>query len=235
MRRAHPREERRLTDPADRWREVDRYLVDSLVGTDPGLTLALTDSAAAGLPAINVAPNQGKLLQLWARMIGARSILEVGTLGGYSTIWLARALPAGGRLVTLEADPHHAEVAAANLDRAGVGDVVDIVVGRALDTLPVLAEEGRGPFDLTFIDADKPSNADYFRWAVQLSRPGAVIVVDNVVRQGSVAHDDPADANAQGIRAFAEIVAHDPRLRGTAIQTVGRKGYDGFAVVVVGS
>ena len=228
-----PREERRLTDPGDRWREVDRYVVDSLVETDPGLTLALTDSAAAGLPAINVAPNQGKLLQLWARMVGARSILEVGTLGGYSTIWLARALPAGGRLVTLEADPHHAQLAAANLDRAGVGDVVDIVVGRALDTLPVLAEEGRGPFDLTFIDADKPSNADYFRWAVQLSRPGAVIVVDNVVRGGAVADAASDDPAVVGTRRLFEAVAAEPRVSSTAVQTVGAKGHDGFLLAVV--
>jgi predicted O-methyltransferase YrrM len=228
-----PGEERRPTDPADRWREVDRYLVDSLVVTDPGLTLALTDSAAAGLPAINVAPNQGKLLQLWARMIGARSILEVGTLGGYSTIWLARALPAGGRIVTLEAEPHHAEVAAANLDRAGVGDVVDIVVGRALDTLPVLAEEGRGPFDLTFIDADKQSNADYFRWAVQLSRPGAVIVVDNVVRGGAVADGDSDDPAVVGTRRLFDVVAAEPRVSATAVQTVGAKGHDGFLLAVL--
>jgi predicted O-methyltransferase YrrM len=190
-------------------------------------------STEAGLPAINVAPNQGKLLHLWARMVGARSILEVGTLGGYSTIWLARALPAGGRLVTLEADPHHAEVAAANLDRAGVGDVVDIVVGRALDTLPVLAEEGRGPFDLTFIDADKSSNADYFRWAVQLSRPGAVVMVDNVVRGGAVTDADSDDPSVVGTRRLFEAVAAEPRVSATAVQTVGSKGHDGFLLAVL--
>ena len=228
-----PREERRLTDPADRWREVDRYVVDQLVVTDPGLTLALSDSAAAGLPAINVAPNQGKLLHLWARMVGARSILEVGTLGGYSTIWLARALPAGGRLVTLEAEPRHAEVAAANLDRAGVGDVVDIVVGPALDTLPVLAEEGRGPFDLTFIDADKSGNADYFQWAVRLSRPGSVIVVDNVVRGGAVADAGSDDPAVVGTRRLFEAVASEPRVSATAVQTVGSKGHDGFLLAIV--
>jgi predicted O-methyltransferase YrrM len=197
------------------------------------LTLALSDSAAAGLPPINVAPNQGKLLHLWARMVGARSILEIGTLGGYSTIWLARALPAGGRLVTLEAEPRHAEVAAANLDRAGVGDVVDIVVGPALDTLPVLASEGRGPFDLTFIDADKQHNADYFDWALQLARPGGVIVVDNVVRGGSVVDagsDDPAVA---GTRRLFDLVAAEPRVTATAVQTVGAKGHDGFLLAFV--
>ena len=181
-----------------------------------------------------MAPNQGKLLHLWARMVGARSILEVGTLGGYSTIWLARALPPGGRLVSLEAEPRHAEVAAANLDRAGVADVVEVVVGRALDTLPVLAEEGRGPFDLTFIDADKQSNADYFRWAVRLSRPGAVVVVDNVVRGGSVTDAGSDDPAVVGTRRLFEAVAAEPRVSATAVQTVGSKGHDGFLLAVLG-
>jgi predicted O-methyltransferase YrrM len=203
------------------------------VVTDPALVLALTDSATAGLPAINVAPNQGKLLHLWARMIGARSILEVGTLGGYSTIWLARALPPGGRLVTLEAEPRHAEVAAINLDRAGVADVVEIVLGKALDTLPRLAEEGRGPFDLTFIDADKSSNADYFDWAVRLARPGGVIVVDNVVRGGALLDADSDDPSVTGTRRLFDAVAAEPRVTATAVQTVGSKGHDGFLLAVV--
>jgi predicted O-methyltransferase YrrM len=215
------------------WQAVDGYLVDSLLEADPVLEAALTASADAGLPAINVAPNQGKLLQLWARMVGARSILEVGTLGGYSTIWLARALPPGGRLVTLEADPRHAEVATANLARAGLADVVEVVVGRAIDTLPRLADEGRGPFDLAFIDADKQSNADYFGWAVRLARPGGVIVVDNVVRGGGVADAGSDDPVVVGTRRLFEAVAAEPRFSATAVQTVGVKGHDGFLLAVV--
>jgi predicted O-methyltransferase YrrM len=180
-----------------------------------------------------VAPNQGKLLHLWARMIGARSILEVGTLGGYSTTWLARALPPGGRLVTLEAEPRHAEVAVANLERAGVADRVDVVVGKALDTLPVLADEGRGPFDLTFIDADKQGNADYFQWAVRLARPGGVIVVDNVVRRGQVLDAGSDDPAVVGTRRLFEVVAAEPRVTATAVQTVGSKGHDGFLLALV--
>jgi predicted O-methyltransferase YrrM len=228
-----PGEERRLSDPADRWREVDRYLVDQLLAPDPTLVAALAASADAGLPAINVAPNQGKLLHLLARMSGARTVLEIGTLGGYSTIWLARALPADGRLVTLEAEPRHADLAAANLERAGVADVVDVVIGRALDTLPVLAEEGRGPFDLTFVDADKEHNADYFRWAVQLARPGGVIVVDNVVRQGQVVDAGSDDPAVVGTRRLFNVVAAEPRVTATAVQTVGAKGHDGFLLAVV--
>jgi predicted O-methyltransferase YrrM len=207
--------------------------VDQLLERDPALEAALRTSADAGLPAINVAPNQGKLLHLWARMIDARSILEVGTLGGYSTIWLARALPPGGRLVTLEAEPHHAEVAVANLERAGVADRVEVVVGKALDTLPVLAEERRGPFDLTFIDADKQGNADYFQWAVRLSRPGGVIVVDNVVRRGSVIDAGSDDPAVVGTRRLFEVVAAEPRVTATAVQTVGSKGHDGFLLALV--
>ncbi len=166
-------------------------------------------------------------------MVGARSILEVGTLGGYSTIWLARALPPGGRLVTLEAEPHHAEVAVANLERAGVGDRVDVVVGPALDTLPVLAEEGRGPFDLAFIDADKEHNADYFRWAVRLARPGGVVVVDNVVRRGLVVDPTSDDPAVVGTRRLFDVIAAEPRVSATAVQTVGSKGHDGFVLAVV--
>lgn len=217
----------------EQWSAVDRYLTDLLVPADAALDAALEASAAADLPAINVAPNQGKLLHLLARIQGARTILEIGTLGGYSTIWLARALPPGGRLITLESNPKHAEVARANLHRAGLADVVDVRLGRALETLPALAAEGRGPFDLIFIDADKPSNPDYFVWALKLSRRGSVIVVDNVVRKGAVADPESADPNVQGARRLAELLAVEPRVSATAIQTVGSKGYDGFAIALV--
>jgi predicted O-methyltransferase YrrM len=217
----------------EQWTAVDRYLVELLVPPDPALDEALRASAAAGLPSINVSPNQGKLLQLLARVQGSRTILEIGTLGGYSTIWLARALPAGGRVVTLEADPMHAEVAKANLARAGLADVVELCLGPALETLPRLAAEGRGPFDLIFIDADKPSYPDYFAWALRLSRRGSLIIADNVVRKGVVidaAADDPV---IQGVRRFNELLAAEPRVSATAIQTVGSKGYDGFAIALV--
>ena len=216
-----------------RWREVDEW-VDALFNPpDAALEAALEASAAAGLPAIQVSPSQGKWLHLLASLIEARSILEIGTLGGYSTIWLARALPPDGRLVTLEVDPKHAEVARANLRRAGVAGRVEIRLGRALETLPRLAAEGAGPFDLTFIDADKPSTAEYFDWAVRLSHPGSVIVVDNVVRRGAVADPADLDPNVRGIRRFLERMAREPRVQSTVIQTVGRKGYDGFAFAVV--
>ncbi|WP_437839884.1 O-methyltransferase [Sorangium sp. So ce1153] len=217
----------------ERWSAVDRYITDLLVPSDAALDAALGDSAAADLPPINVAPNQGKLLHLLARIQGARSILEIGTLGGYSTIWLARALPAGGRLVTLELDPKHAEVARANIARAGLADVVELRLGRALDTLPALAAEGRGPFDFIFIDADKPSNPDYFAWALKLSRRGSVIVVDNVVRKGAVADPESADPNVQGVQRLNKLIAAEPRVSATAVQTVGSKGYDGFAIALV--
>ncbi|WP_438029583.1 O-methyltransferase [Sorangium sp. So ce233] len=217
----------------EQWSAVDRYITDLLVPADAALDGALEASAAADLPAINVAPNQGKLLHLLARIQGARAILEIGTLGGYSTIWLARALPAGGRLITLESNPKHAEVARANLERARLADVVDLRLGRALDTLPALAAEGGGPFDFIFIDADKPSNPDYFAWALKLSRRGSVIVVDNVVRKGAVVDAESADPNVQGARRLAELLAVEPRVSATAIQTVGSKGYDGFAIALV--
>ncbi|AGP32378.1 O-methyltransferase [Sorangium cellulosum] len=217
----------------EQWSAVDRYITDLLVPPDAALDAALEASAAAGLPPINVAPNQGKLLNLLARIHGARTILEIGTLGGYSTIWLARALPAGGRLITLESEPKHAEVARANLDRAGVADRVELRLGRALDTLPKLAAEGRGPFDLIFIDADKPSNPDYFAWALKLSRRGSVIVVDNVVRRGAVVDPESADPNVQGVRRLYELLAAERRVSATAIQTVGAKGHDGLAVALV--
>ncbi|WP_437718022.1 O-methyltransferase [Sorangium sp. So ce448] len=217
----------------EQWSAVDRYLTDLLVPSDAALDAALAASAAAGLPPINVAPNQGKLLHLLARIRGARAILEIGTLGGYSTIWLARALPDGGRLITLESEPKHAEVARANLDRAGLADVVELRLGRALDTLPKLAAEGRGPFDLIFIDADKPSNPDYFAWALKLSRRGSVIVIDNVVRKGAVIDPESADPNVQGVRRLNKLLAAERRVSATAIQTVGSKGYDGLAIVLV--
>jgi predicted O-methyltransferase YrrM len=217
----------------EKWTEVDRYITDLLVAPDPALDAALAASAAAGLPPINVAPNQGKLLHLLARIQGARRILEIGTLGGYSTIWLARALPPGGRLVTLEADPRHAEVARANLARAGLAGVAEVRVGRAADTLPQLAAEAGGAFDLIFVDADKASTAEYFAWALRLSRAGTVIIVDNVVRQGAVADAASTDAAVQGIGRFNQALAAERRVSATELQTVGSKGHDGFALAVV--
>ncbi|RSD23765.1 O-methyltransferase [Amycolatopsis eburnea] len=212
------------------WAEVDDYLTGALLAPDPVLDDALADSAAAGLPSIAVAPNQGKLLNLLARLSGARRILEIGTLGGYSTIWLARALPAGGKLVTCEYEPKHAEVAKANLARAGFGeDVAEIRVGAALDTLPTLT----GPFDFVFIDADKANLANYVRAALELSRPGTTIVVDNVVRQGRVADAGSDDPNVRGARAMFDVLAAEPRLDATAVQTVGTKGHDGFVLAIV--
>ncbi|ARQ68729.1 O-methyltransferase [Streptomyces marincola] len=217
---------------SDLWSGTDDYFAGLLLAPDPALDAALAASEAAGLPPINVSPSQGKLLHLLARVHGARSVLEIGTLGGYSTIWLARALPPGGRLITLEAEPRHAEVARANIDRAGLGDVVDIRVGPALDTLPALGPEG--PFDLVFVDADKPNNPDYLAWAVELARPGSVIVFDNVVRGGAVLDANSTDPGVRGTRRVLELIAADPRLSATAVQTVGGKGWDGFALVLVG-
>jgi len=217
----------------EQWTAVDRYFADLLVPPDAALEAALQASVAAGLPPINVSPNQGKLLQLLARIQNVRTILEIGTLGGYSTIWLARALPPGGRLVTLEADPKHAEVARANLARAGLAGVVELRLGHALDTLPQLVKEGRGPFDLIFIDADKPGYADYLAWALKLSRVGSLIIADNVVRRGAVVDAVSADAMVQGVRRFNAMLAAEPRVSATAIQTVSSKGYDGFAIAIV--
>jgi predicted O-methyltransferase YrrM len=211
------------------WDAVDGYYSGLLVGDDEALDAALEASDAAGLPQIAVSPNQGKLLNLIARTRGARRILEVGTLGGYSTIWLARALPADGRLVTLEYEPRHAEVARANLDRAGLADRTQVRVGAALDTLPTV----EGPFDLVFIDADKPNNPAYFRWALRLTRPGSVIIVDNVVRGGRVADPDNTDPDVLGTRELADLLAAEPTVDATMIQTVGAKGYDGFAYALV--
>ena len=216
-----------------RWAAVDSWVADRLLGTDPVLDAALADSAAAGLPDIAVAPVQGKLLQLLARMSGARRILEVGTLGGYSTLWLARALPEGGRLVTLELEPREAAVARANLDRAGLGERVEVRVGPAADTLAAMVAAGEGPFDFVFIDADKPNNVIYLRHALALSRAGTTIVVDNVVRGGALLDADSADRSVQGTRALFEAVAAEPWLTATAVQTVGAKGWDGFLLAVV--
>jgi predicted O-methyltransferase YrrM len=218
---------------SERWHEVDRYISDLHVGPDMALEAALADSAAAGLPAINVAPNQGKFLMLLARAIRALKILEIGTLGAYSAIWLARGLPPDGCLITLEADSSFARVAQSNIARAGLADVVEIRVGRALETLPQLEAEGEGPFDLVFIDADKASYPEYLEWSLRLSRPGTVIVADNVVRDGEVVNASSDDLNVQGVRRFNEMLAAEPRLDATAIQTVGIKGYDGFAIVLV--
>jgi predicted O-methyltransferase YrrM len=215
------------------WSAVDRYIADKLLAPDAALAAALESSEAAGLPAINVSPPQGKMLMMLAGLHGARSILEIGTLGGYSTIWLARALPPGGRVVTLEVDPKHAKVAVANVARAGLAPVVDVRVGAALDTLPRLEAEGRGPFDFFFIDADKPNNPNYFAWALKLSRKGSVIVVDNVVREGAVADSKNSDPRVQGTRRLFDMLAAEPRVSATAIQTVGSKGYDGFALAIV--
>jgi predicted O-methyltransferase YrrM len=217
----------------EQWAAVDRYFTDTLVGPDPTLDAVLEASAAAGVPSFNVSPAQGKLLELLARIQGARSILEIGTLGGYSTIWLARALPPGGRLVTLEIDAAYAGVARANFARAGLADVIDLRVGPALQTLAALAVEGAGPFDVVFIDADKQHNPEYFAWALRLTRKGSVIVVDNVVRGGAVLDAASDDPTVQGVRRLNERLAAEPRVSAVALQTVGSKGWDGMAIVLV--
>ena len=216
----------------EQWTAVDRYFSELLIPPDAALDEALRASAAAGLPAINVSPNQGKLLMMLARIRGARKILEIGTLGGYSTIWLARGLAEGGRIITLEYEAKHAEVARNNIARAGFAEVVEIIVGRAIDAFPTLERDRRGPFDVVFIDADKVSTPEYFQWALRLTKAGSVIVVDNVVREGDVINPN-GDASVQGIRRFNEMLAGEPRVTATAIQTVGSKGYDGFAVALV--
>jgi predicted O-methyltransferase YrrM len=215
------------------WIAFDRYVADLFLPPDPTLDAALEDARAAGLPSISVSPAQGRLLHVLARALGARRILEVGTLAGYSAIWLARALAAGGRLITLEADPAHAKVARANLARAGLDGLVEVREGRAAETLPRLVADGAGPFDLIFIDADKAGYADYFGWALALSRPGTLIVADNVVRKGQVADATSDDPHVLGIRRFNARLAAEPRVRATVVQTVGSKGYDGFAFAVV--
>lgn len=217
----------------EQWTAVDSYIEELFLAPDPALQAALDSSKAAGLPTINVSPAQGKLLHVLARVQGARKILELGTLGGYSTIWLARALPTDGRLISLEIDPKHAEIARANIARAELANVVEIQVGRATDSLQRLVKEGRGPFDLIFIDADKPGYAEYLKWALRLSRPGTLIIADNVVRKGAVTDPTSDDENVQGIRKFNEALAAEKRVTTTVIQTVGCKGYDGLALILV--
>jgi predicted O-methyltransferase YrrM len=215
------------------WTAVDKYINSQLVPSDPVLEAALRASAAAGLPEIAVTPSQGKLLHLLARSNDAHNILEIGTLGGYSTIWLARALSAEGRLITLEADPKHAEVALANIENAGLSEKVELREGPALETLPELAAEGLASFDLIFIDADKENNAAYFEWALRLSHPGSLIFIDNVIRDGAVADADSADSRVQGTRQLNEVLAKETRIIATTVQTVGSKGYDGFTLALV--
>jgi len=215
------------------WEEVDAYLADTLLPRDDALTGALAASAAAGLPAIQVSPPQGRLLEMLARAIGARRILEIGTLGGYSTLWLARGITSGGKLITIEYDPKHADVARANFARAGRSSAIDLRVGAALELLPQLEREHAGPFNLIFVDADKVNLPDYFTWSVRLSRPGSLIVIDNVIREGEVVNAESADAAVQGVRRMNERIAKEPRVSATAIQTVGGKGYDGLAFVLV--
>ena len=217
----------------EQWTAVDSYITETVVPSDAALDAALEASTKAELPAIAVTPNQGKLLQIFARLVNARRILEIGTLGGYSTIWLARALPDDGRLISLELNPKHAEVARGSIDRAGLTKKVDVKLGRALDTLPKLAAEGSGPFDLIFIDADKASIPEYFNWSLKLSRPGSLIIVDNVVRKGAVIEANSRDEDVQGVRRLNEMLAKENRVTATTIQTVGSKGYDGITVALV--
>lgn len=215
------------------WTAVDDYINDLLVLSDSALDSTIQSTIDADLPRINVAPNQGKLLHILAQIRGARRILELGTLAGYSTIWLARALPADGKLITLEANPKHADVARENIERAGLAKIVEIRVGAALETLPQLKSEGQAPFDLVFIDADKANIPDYFTWALKLTRRGSVIIVDNVIRNGAVIDADSTDQNIQGVRKFNTLLAAEPRVKATTIQTVGSKGYDGLAIALV--
>ncbi len=215
-----------------RWNAVDDYFA-RIVRQDEALDAALAANAAAGLPPIDVSPAHGKMLHLLARIAGARKALEIGALGGYSTIWIARALPAGGRLITLEADERHASVARANVARAGLADKVEVRVGAALDSLPGIEAEGLAPFDFVFIDADKENNANYLAWALRLTRPATTIVVDNVVRDGRILDASSRDSDVVGVREMFEMMKGEPRLSATAVQTVGVKGYDGFALAVV--
>lgn len=218
------------------WTQVDRYFSDLLIPADDTLDAALRANEQAGLPAIDVTGLQGKFLEFLVRISGAQRVLEIGTLGGYSTIWLARGLPEGGRIVTLEVDQHHAEVARANLQDAGVLDRVDLIVGSAIDTLPTLQGTRAAPgvsFDLIFIDADKQGYPEYLQWALKLSRRGTIIVADNVVREGKVIQANCDDSMVQGVQRFTELLAAEPRLSATVLQTVGTKGYDGFAIAVV--
>jgi predicted O-methyltransferase YrrM len=215
------------------WTSVDQYITDHLVHPDQALNDAVQANAAAGLPSIDVAPNQGKLLHLLARIQGTRRILEIGTLGGYSTIWLARALPPDGKLITLELDPAHARIASANIHRAGLTSLVDQRIGPALESLAQLHAEQTAPFDLIFLDADKPNNPAYLEWAIQFSRPGTIIIGDNVIRDGAILDPNHADPRVTGTRTFLDRLGTHPRLDATALQTVGSKGYDGFAIALV--
>jgi len=215
------------------WAAVETYVDGLLIPSDPVLDAAVAASEAAGLPDIAVTPSQGKLLYLLARMLRARRVLEVGTLGGYSTIWLARALPENGSVITIESEKQHCDVARANLARADLSGLVEFREGKALDVLPELAAEGLEPFDLVFIDADKENTEAYFRWALRLSRAGAAIIVDNVIREGKVAEAEADDPRVQGMRRFFEMLAAEQRVSATTIQTVGRKGYDGFTLAMV--
>jgi predicted O-methyltransferase YrrM len=233
MERAKSPNEVRVPMNQDQWTAVDSYITDKLVIPDAALEAALKANAAAELPSIDVAPNQGKMLHVLALAKGARRILEIGTLGGYSTIWLARALPAGGRLITLEVEPKHAAVAQGNLDRAGLSGMVEIRVGPAVDSLARLCKEDAAPFDLIFIDADKQSISNYLGWSLKLAKRGTLIVTDNVVREGAILDPESTDPNVQGARAMFTMMAAEPRLSATVIQTVGSKGYDGFALAVV--
>jgi predicted O-methyltransferase YrrM len=215
------------------WNAVDSYVMDALIPSDPILDAILKASNAAGLPPISVSPTQGKLLYLLAKLQGAKRILEIGTLGGYSAVWLARALPADGRLLTIEIDPKNAGIARINFATAQVDKLVDLRIGKALNLLPAIAKESSEPFDMVFIDADKQSTAEYFEWALKLTRPGGAIIVDNVVRGGAVTDPKSDDPSVQGVRRFMKQLASEPRVDATAIQTVGSKGYDGFAIAVV--
>ncbi len=219
--------------PEDTWVAVERYIDALQIPSDPALEAAREASRAAGLPDIAVSPSQGKFLYLLARIRGARNILEIGTLGGYSTIWLARAVPSGGRVITLEAEAKHCEVARANIARAGLAPVVDLRLGNALEVLPEIAAEGQEAFDFVFLDADKENNGPYFEWSLRLSRPGSVIVIDNVIRDGEVADAGSKDSRVQGIRRLNEMIAAEPRVTATTLQTVGGKGYDGFTLALV--
>jgi len=215
------------------WTAVDQYLTETVVRPDPALGAAVEASNAAGLPQIAVAANEGKLLHILALTRGAKRILEIGTLGGYSTIWLARALPPGGRLVSLEANETHARVARANIERADLGADVEVRLGPALETLPLLAAEGAGPFDLTFIDAEKPNIPAYFEWALELAAPDGLIIVDNVIRDGAVADPASTDPSVLGVRRLNEMLRDEQRVIATTLQTVGSKGYDGFTIALV--
>lgn len=217
----------------DQWKAVDEYVEALLLPPDEALEMALADSAAAGLPNIAISRVHGQLLTLLARSHGARQILEIGTLGGFSAICLARGLPPRGQLITLEFNPVHGDVARANIERAGLADRVEVRIGPAIESLATLEAEGRGPFDLIFIDADKPSYSDYLEWSLRLSQPGTLIIADNVVRQGRVIDAGHEDANVRGVQRFLEMVAAEPRLSATVLQTVGSKGYDGLAIAVV--